>query len=62
MFVGAQNPGRAPATVAINVRLNEDDYLCIARLAEADGTSLAGYVRRLVRRHLGVVNRHPAQP
>jgi predicted DNA-binding protein len=52
MLIGPKNPGQAPSTVAINVRLAEDDYLRIARLAEADGTSLAGYVRTLIRRHL----------
>jgi hypothetical protein len=50
--IGPVEPGHAPDTPAINVRLTAADYLCVARLAEADGTSLSGYVRTLVRRHV----------
>jgi hypothetical protein len=52
MFGGPLNPRQAQETPAILVRLTGDDYLGVARLAEADGTSLSGYVRTLVRRHL----------
>jgi hypothetical protein len=51
--IGPIEPGRVPEVPAINVRLTADDYLWVARLAEADGTSLSGYVRTLIRRHVG---------
>jgi len=59
MLKGSMVPGEAPADAAILTRLGEADYLAVARLAEAADESLSGYVRRLVRRHLAVVE--PAQ-
>lgn len=52
MYIGPMNPGKAPATPAVNVRLSESDYLKVAELAARDGAGLAGFVRTLVRRHL----------
>jgi hypothetical protein len=57
VLVGAQKPGQAPKVPAVLVRLSKPDYLSIAVLAEDDGTSLAGYIRRLVRHHLVGVGR-----
>lgn len=46
--------GKIPTRPAVNVRLSTADYLLLAGLAQADGTTLSGYVRTLVRRHLSL--------
>lgn len=55
MSTGPKTKGAAPGVPAVRVPLSERDYLEVARLAEADGTSLAGYVRMIVRRHLAAL-------
>lgn len=50
--MGPVQPGRVPEHSAILVRLSKSDYQTVAESAERDGTSLGGYVRTLVRRHI----------
>lgn len=42
----------APPDSAIYLRLPVEDYHTLARLADADGLSLAGYGRQVMRRYL----------
>ena len=46
---GPKPPGQVPASSAILVRLQPNEYLSIARMASEQGRSLGSFVRNLLR-------------
>lgn len=50
--MGPRNPGHAPSSSAILIRVQPDEYLRIAAAAEGDGRSMAGFVKWLIRRQI----------
>ena len=51
-MAGPKNPGTVPASSLLTIRVDGEDYLAVARAAEHENRSIAGYVRHVLRQHL----------